>query len=103
MYLEWIGGRGWGPGFGFSEVRIYLDREVVGREWELGSSIGICGKVGPAVAVLREGLALRVDGKKEHLELVRLTEPGVPNQRPMPERMPRTRRTVASRSMHAGG
>jgi hypothetical protein len=31
---------------------------------------------------LEDGLALRVDGKKENLELVRLKEPGVKNPKP---------------------
>ena len=82
VYLEWFGGTGGGPGFSFSEVRIHLDRKLVGRAWRLGCSLGGGGYDSPAVAMLRDDLALRVDTKMEHLELVRLTGPGVKAPRP---------------------
>jgi hypothetical protein len=89
LYLEWIEGNGHGPGFGFSEVRIHDRDGIVGRAWSVGCSLGFGGSVGPAIAVLEDGLALRIDGKKENLELVRLKEPGVKN--PEPQRIEKFR------------
>ncbi len=61
VYLEAFGGFGSGPGFGFKDVRIYLDGAIVGRAWRGGCSLGFGGGVGPAVAMLRDDLALRVE------------------------------------------
>ena len=58
--LEAFGGFGSGPGFGFREVRVYLDDVLVGRAWSGGCSLGFGGGSGPAVALLRDGCAVRV-------------------------------------------
>jgi hypothetical protein len=76
IYLETFGGNGSGPGFGFTDIRIYLDGVIAGRCWGGGCSLGFGGGVGPAVAMLRDDLALRFGPKLENLELVRETEPG---------------------------
>lgn len=60
VYLEAFGGIGGGPGFGFREVRLYINKTIVGRAWVGGCSLGFGGSVGPAIALLGEGLALRV-------------------------------------------
>jgi hypothetical protein len=60
IYIEAFGGIGSGPGFGFKDVRIYLDGAIVGRAWRGGCSLGFGGGVGPAVAMLPDGRALRV-------------------------------------------
>jgi len=80
--VEAFGGNGSGPGFGFEDVRIYLNGEIVGRAWSAGCSLGFGGGFGPAVAMLRDDLALRVDHKRENLELVRATEPGAKTRAP---------------------
>lgn len=60
VYLEAFGGIGSGPGFGFKDVRIYLDDVAVGRAWKGGCSLGFGGSSSPAVALLRNGCAVRV-------------------------------------------
>jgi len=75
VYVEAFGGNGSGPGFGFRDVRIYLDGLIVGRAWGAGCSLGFGGGFGPAVAMLQDDLALRVDSKMENLELMRATKP----------------------------
>jgi len=60
LYLEAFGGTGSGPGFTFRDVRIYLDDVLVGRAWRGGCSLGFGGSCGPAVALLRNGCAVRV-------------------------------------------
>jgi len=72
VYLESFGGRGWGPGFVFTDVRISVEGIVVGRAWTMGCSLGAGGAGGPAVAVLRDDLALRVSADMRNLEVVRL-------------------------------
>jgi hypothetical protein len=76
IFLEAFGGNGSAPGFGFRDLRISLEGQIVGRAWRAGCSLGFGGGFGPAVAMLRDDLALRVDSEWLHLELVRLTEPG---------------------------
>ncbi len=58
--VEAFGGIGGGPGFGFKDVRIYVDDVLVGRGWRGGCSLGFGGSNGPAVALLRNGCAVRV-------------------------------------------
>jgi hypothetical protein len=60
VYLEACGGMGTGPGFGFKDVRIYLDDVLVGRTWRGGCALGFGGGSAPAVALLRNGSAIRV-------------------------------------------
>ncbi len=51
--LEAFGGIGGGPGFGFRDVRIYVDDELVGRAWSGGCALGFggsSGRCGGAVA-----------------------------------------------------
>ncbi len=60
IYLEAFSGIGGGPGFGFRDVRIYVDDVLVGRAWRGGCSLGFGGSNGPAVALLRNGCAVRV-------------------------------------------
>ena len=74
VHLDARGGCGFAPGFAFQDVRISLDGRIVGREWSGGCSLGFGGRVGPAVAMLRRDLALRIDGTMEYLEVVRSTE-----------------------------
>lgn len=59
IYLEAFGGIGGGPGFGFKDVRIYVDDVLVGRAWRGGCSLGFGGSSGPAVALLRDDCAVR--------------------------------------------
>jgi len=91
VFLETFGGNGGGPGFGFTDVRIYLDEGIVGRAWQVGCSLGFGGGGGPAVAMLRDDLALRVDREQLNLELVRLTEPGIRKRGGSRDRTPRDR------------
>lgn len=58
--LEAFGGFGGGPGFGFREVRLYVDDVIAGRAWSGGCSLGFGGRSRPAVALLRNGWAVRV-------------------------------------------
>ena len=60
IYLEAFSGMGSGPGFGFRDVRIYVDEVLVGRAWRGGCSLGFGGNSGPAVALLRDNCAVRV-------------------------------------------
>ena len=60
IYLEAFGGIGGGPGFGFRDVRIYVDDELVGRAWSGGCALGFGGSSGAAVALLRDDCAVRV-------------------------------------------
>jgi hypothetical protein len=60
VYLEAFSGIGVGPGFGFRDVRIYVDDLLVGRAWRGGCSLGFGGSSGPAVALLRDDCAVRV-------------------------------------------
>jgi len=69
VHLDAVGGRGSAPGFAFHDVRIYLDGRIVGRDWRAGCSLGSGGRVGPAVAMARRDLSLRVDGAMECLEV----------------------------------
>lgn len=71
--VEGFGANGSGPGFGFTDWRIYLDGALVGRAWSLGCSLGCGGRVGPAVAMLRPDLALRLRDDGGALHLVRRT------------------------------
>lgn len=96
VYLEAFGGKGCGPGFAFKDVRIYLDGAIVGRAWRGACSLGFGGGVGPAVAMLRADLAIRVDLKfgidqgPEELELLGLARSGGRNRPAIPGRPPRT-------------
>jgi len=72
VYLESFGGRGWEPGFSFTDVRISVNRLVVGRALKMGCSLGAGGEGGPAVALLRDDLALRVSADMQRLEVVRV-------------------------------
>lgn len=47
-----------------------LDGELDGRAWSLGVSLGGGGTEQPAVALLREDLALRMVWKKQVVQLV---------------------------------
>jgi len=76
VFIEAFGGNGGGPGFGFTDVRVYLDGEIVGRAWSGGCSLGFGGGIGPASAMLRDDLALRVDQSMQNVELVRLRSLG---------------------------
>ena len=58
IYLEAFGGIGGGPGFGFRDVRIYVDGRLAGRAWKGGCSLGFGGGAGPAVAMLPRCLAI---------------------------------------------
>jgi len=70
LCVEALGGVGGGPGFIFTDVRIYLRDELVGRAWWGGCSLGFSGRVGPAVAVLGNNLALRVNNEMTAIEVV---------------------------------
>lgn len=72
VHLESFGGRGWGPGFVFTDVRILIDGIVAGRAWKMGCSLGAGGRAGPAVAMLRDDLALRVGADMRNIEVIRL-------------------------------
>ena len=69
--VEAFGGVGSGPGHMFTDVRVYLRDELVGRAWRGGCSLGFSGRVGPAVAILRDNLALRVNNEMTAIEVVR--------------------------------
>ncbi len=58
--IEVFSGIGGGPGFAFKDVRLYLDGLVVGRAWCGACSLGFGGGAGPAIAMLRDDLALCV-------------------------------------------
>jgi len=71
VHLDARGGCGSAPGFVFHDVRIFLDGRIVGRDWSAGCSLGSGGRVGPAAAMLRRDLALRMDKAMERLEVLR--------------------------------
>jgi hypothetical protein len=81
VYIEVFSGFGFAPGFWVKDLRIYLDGALVGRAWRGACSLGFGGGGGPAVAMLRDGRALRIalhsgdDEKPEVLELLGLTPP----------------------------
>lgn len=61
--IEVFAGRGSGPGFLFKDIRLYLDGLngiVVGRAWCGACSLGFGGGAGPAIALLRDDLAICV-------------------------------------------
>lgn len=82
VHADLFGGNGSGPGFGFRDERLYLDGQLVGRAWSLGVSLGGGGKSYPAVAPLREDLAIRLVWQKQIVQLVALREPGWRKARP---------------------
>ena len=62
--------RGSAPTFRFTDVRIYVDGQVMGRAWTVGCVLGFRAARGPAVAMLRDDVALRVDPDMRNLELL---------------------------------
>ena len=73
--VDQIGGRGYGPGFSFIDLRIFFGFELRGRAWQCGSSIGLGGRLGPAGILLRDDLALVVGDAHDCVYLRRLTDP----------------------------
>jgi hypothetical protein len=93
VHVDRIEGRGYSPGFGFVDLRIFFNYELRGRAWRFGCALGIGGIGGPAVVLLRNELALVVADDHESVYLRRLT-PLLAAKR----RWQRKRRLRASRS-----
>ena len=83
--VDWIGGRGGGPGFSFEEVRVFVAFELRGWSRAVGSSVMIGGRRGPAGALLRDApgdaLALVVSDDCRRVLVRTAHEPGTRRQR----------------------
>ena len=60
IHIDWATGMGGGPGFSYKLVHIYVDGALVDESAHGGSSLGFTLWGGPALAVIRRGLAVGV-------------------------------------------
>jgi hypothetical protein len=60
IHIDWATGMGGGPGFSYKLVHIYVDGALADESAHGGSSLGFTLWGGPALAVIRRGLAVGV-------------------------------------------
>ena len=60
IHIDWATGMGGGPGFYYKLVRVYVDGALVDESAHGGCSLGFSLWGGPALAVIRRGLAVGV-------------------------------------------
>jgi hypothetical protein len=60
IHIDWATGMGGGPGFSYTLVHTYVDGALVDESAHGGSSLGFTLWGGPALAVIRRGLAVGV-------------------------------------------
>ena len=60
IHIDWATGMGGGPGFSYKLVHIYVDGALVDESAHGGSSLGFTLWGGPALAIIRRGLAVGV-------------------------------------------
>jgi hypothetical protein len=69
IHIDWVTANRYGPGRSMTEAHIFVGGALAGHAWQGGCSLGFGGSRFPAVALVRAGRALVVDGNSEPLIL----------------------------------